>query len=89
MNPTKVEMINDLIWRETDDGIVVVDPNEGKVRVLNGVASDIWKIASNTSSIASITDRIVSEYQVEQNRAEGDVNSFLQQMAEFGLMKLE
>lgn len=88
MSPTKVELIKDLIWRETDDGIVVVDPNEGKVRVLNGVASDIWKKASDTVSIASITDHIVAEYDVELSRAEGDVNSFLQEMADSGLMEL-
>lgn len=89
MSPTKVELIKDLIWRETEDGIVVVDPNEGKVRVLNGVASDIWKKVNDTSSIATITDHIVSEYEVEHSRAEGDVSSFLQEMVESGLMKLD
>ena len=88
MNPTKVELIKDLIWRETDDGVVVVDPNEGKVRVLNGVASDIWKQANSTSSIASITDHIVAEYDVEPSRAEGDVTSFLKEMSDSGLLIL-
>lgn len=78
-----------LIWHETDDGIVVVDPTEGKVRVLNGVASSIWKLVSKQMDVNDIQEQIVSEYDVSAEQAQTDVSEFLTQLAGQGLVAFE
>ena len=79
-------LVKDLIWRETDDGIVVVDPSEGKVRVLNGVGSVIWKLLSQEKSAADIESYIVDSFDIAAEQASADVGAFLSQLAERGMI---
>lgn len=66
-----------LIWRETDDGVVVVDPASGKVRVLNGVGSTIWQRLAAGDTIADIIAHLTAEYDVSAEVARDDLDAFL------------
>ena len=78
-----------LIWHETEDGIVIVDPTEGKVRVLNGVASSIWKLVSKKMAVSEIQQQIVLEYEVSAEQASSDVTGFLAQLETEGLIAFQ
>lgn len=80
------QLIDKLIWRETDDGIVVVDPNEGKVRVLNGVGSEIWKLVSKQNTKAAIEQQIADNYGISAEQASADIDAFLSQLSERGMI---
>lgn len=89
MSTQVATLANSLIWHETDDGIVVVDPTEGKVRVLNGVASFIWRLVSENKAVSLIQQQLVQEYDVSAEQAESDVSSFLAQLEKQGLVAFE
>ncbi|HFC12726.1 MAG TPA: PqqD family protein [Anaerolineae bacterium] len=76
------QLVANLIWRETDDGIVVVDPTEGNVRVLNGVGSEVWKLVSQQWDTQKIQQRIAENYHISAEQAEADVKAFLTQLSE-------
>lgn len=84
MNDPK--LLDSLIWRETDDGIVVVDPTEGKVRVFNGVGSIIWKLLSENKSTSDIEEYVVNSFDISAERANEDVKAFLSQLSERGMI---
>lgn len=81
------QLVEKLIWRETDDGIVVVDPIEGKVRVLNGVGSEIWKLVNQRKSRSDIQQAIAGTYNISEGQAEADITAFLDQLSARGMIE--
>lgn len=86
MNARRPVIVENLIWRETDDGIVVVDPVSGKVRVLNGVGSLVWKLIDDQQSVEAIERQMAERYNLEPQQAAGDLNAFLEQLDARGLI---
>lgn len=77
-----------LIWRETIDGIVIIDPAIGKVRVLNGVGSMIWKlIAEEKKNVEEVVVQIVDEYEIEKEQASKDLDNFLQDLTSRNILR--
>ncbi len=72
-----MKIADKLIWRETDDGLVIVDPALGKVRVLNGVGADIWKMVEAGKSVDEIEGELVTAYGISAELAATDVDNFL------------
>lgn len=72
-----MKIADKLIWRETDDGLVIVDPAMGKVRVLNGVGADIWKMVEEGQDVPMIERRLVEDYGISAATAAADVATFI------------
>ncbi len=77
-----------LIWRELDDGTVVVTPDEGKVRVLNQTGTNIWLQIDGKHSLLDIADQLAEDFDVSQEQAVSDVNAFLTDLSQKGLIDL-
>ena len=78
---------NHVVWRETADGVVLVDPSGGRVRVLNPVGSDIWKQISSGCDVATIRTNIETKYAVSAEKAASDLETFLDTLAERNLIQ--
>jgi len=76
----------ELIWRAMDDGLVIVSPEEGKVRVLNESGSLIWSLVDGNRSIGEIAVILSERFEVTADQAHRDVNEFLRSMARKGLI---
>ena len=76
------QLVENLVWRETDDGIVVVDPVEGRVRVLNGVGSIIWKQLNKSVTLEAMREHLVEQFEISAERAREDIDTFLSQLTE-------
>lgn len=92
MNPMNEEAIPvlspQLIWRELDDGTVVVTPDEGKVRVLNRTGTSIWLQIDGQHSLTEIADHLVEDFEISQEQAVSDVTAFLTDLSQKGLIDL-
>jgi hypothetical protein len=89
MNPAQVPTISStLIWRELDDGTVIVTPDEGKVRVLNRTGTAIWLMIDGSHSLVDITKYISQEFEVSKKEASGDVDDFLTDLTRKGLIQI-
>ena len=51
-----------LVWREVDDGIVIVSPAGGEVRALNKLGSTIWTMLDGTKEAQQIIAELKSDY---------------------------
>lgn len=82
-----MKIADKLIWRETDDGLVIVDPAKGKVRVLNGVGADIWKMLEAGKTVGEIEGELVAEYGISAELAAADLNNFLTDLKQRQLLQ--
>jgi hypothetical protein len=79
----------DLIWRFLDDNAVVVSPRLGEVRVLNGVGTVIWQLIADHNSTVEIESYLVAHYDVSPEQASNDLQIFLTNLTERGLLEWE
>ncbi|MCP4423759.1 MAG: PqqD family protein [Chloroflexi bacterium] len=78
-----------LIWRKVDDNSVVVSPQSGKIRALNGVGSTIWQLVAEENSVDAIVEQLTVQYAVSPEQAAGDLQTFLADLDTRGLIEWE
>jgi hypothetical protein len=74
-------------YRVIDDEAVVVRQREGDVVVLNEVAARVLQLAGEGLSQERIGDRIVSEYEAGESQVRADVDGFLVELIELGVLE--
>jgi hypothetical protein len=74
---------------ETDvgDDISLYNPRTEQVVVLNGTASDIWRLADGTHTKEEITALLASSYQVSPDSIGPDVEKTVGELVEAGLIE--
>jgi hypothetical protein len=72
--------------REVDGEIVALDSRANLVHQLNGVASLIWRLATEGKSPDAIVEAIVSEHDVDRDAASNDVGEMLSRLRSMGLL---
>ena len=70
-------IISNLIWRQVDGNTVVVTPQSGEMRVLNGVGSTIWQLLAEEQTPDAIVAHLVTHYDVSPQQASDDLWAFL------------
>lgn len=53
-----------IIESEVDDQLVLYDPSEETVTILNGTAADIWHLCDGTQGLDEIVATLASAYRV-------------------------
>lgn len=82
MSSDKIPTIHpQTIWRRMDDGVVLVTPEAGRVRVLNEVGSAIWHLIDGRKNLEDIQAELVKKYEVTPEQARNDLNSFMTELA--------
>lgn len=82
----KVGPVSDRILEtEVDGDISIYNPSTEQVTVLNGTASDIWRLVDGNHSFDEIVALLASSYQVSRDAIADDVAETLRQLSEAGL----
>lgn len=77
---------SDLIWRQVDENTVIVTPQSGQMRVLNGVGSTIWQLLADNQPRETIIEHLVTHYAVSAKQAGADLDKFLADLEERNLL---
>lgn len=72
---------------EVGDDISLYDPTKEQVSVLNGTASDIWRLADGTRTVDEITALIAASYDVRPEAIAEDVVRTVGELSEAGLLQ--
>ena len=73
--------------REIDDeGGLVVVPSRSEVNVLNPLGSTIYGMLDGSHTLDEIVAAVVAEYEVPEEQARQDVQAFLDQLKEKGML---
>jgi len=77
---------NDIISREIDDEILLMDNQTMKVHQLNRTASYIWSRCNGSTSTEDITEQLARDFEVENHVAEKHVKDVLAQLLELKVL---
>ncbi len=75
-----------VIARRTEDGLVLVDPVAGKVRVFNLIGADIWEWICAGLTPADITLRLQEQYAGPPVEMAADLHLFLRELQQQHLL---
>jgi hypothetical protein len=75
-----------VIGRVVDGEAVLVLPEIGKVKVLNEVGGFIWSNVDGEKTVRQISELLAEEYEVGIPEAEEDVQTFLSDLEERGVV---
>lgn len=77
-----------IVWRKLDDNTILVTPLTGKIRVLNGVGSDVWQMLVEKTPLPEIEAALTAKYAVSTEQAQQDIKTFIADLASRGLLDL-
>lgn len=76
------------LYSEIGNEAVILDTDSGVYYGLNSVGVDIWQWLQQPKTEAQIIDQLLAEYDVEQERANADVQGILEHMLSVGLIEI-
>lgn len=71
---------------EMDGEISLYNPSTEQVTILNGTASDIWRLADGEHTVDEIIDLLAAAYHVAQDEIARDVQDTVARFFEEGLL---
>ncbi len=76
--------------RMIDQRALILDPSADAIQRLNEVGSFVWSLISERRHTPeAMIAAVVSEFEVEQAEAQGDVEAFLDSLVARGLLRFE
>jgi len=87
---TQLTPVEGLAWRAIDDEVFLYQPS-GALHIFEGpVAHHVWQaLDSGTSTVKSLRESVLNEFDVESDEAEKDLHDFLNQLIELQILKIE
>lgn len=80
--------IDDVFWRETEDGLVLIDPRGGEVKALNKTGGFIWQaLAAAEDDLDSLAAKVAAHFEVEREQARQDILVFIETLQARRLVK--
>ncbi|MGE5596738.1 MAG: PqqD family protein [Hyphomicrobiales bacterium] len=67
--------------------IVLLNLDSGFYYSLNSVGAFIWRHLESGAGIAGLEDRISAEYEVSRDQAKADLDEFIEELREHGLVE--
>ena len=83
---TRLSIPPQVMSRLVGDETVLLDLESGIYFGLDGVGKRIWESISDGLTLGQIAAVIKSEYEVEEDQAQGDVIEFVRDLVERGLL---
>lgn len=77
----------ELVWRELDEELVIVRPSDGQIKVLNGVGAFVWQSLDGRRAVGDLAELVSAEYEISAQEAKSDIEDFLGQLTEGGLVQ--
>lgn len=74
------------VWRRGDDGVVVLNPNDGKYFSLDDVGGRIWELCDGERSADEIAAVLAAEYDAPIADISRDVLELLHELRSEGLV---
>ena len=90
MNEERYSVKNGFVLREIAGEFIAVPVNDyGNsvgMLVLNQVSAVIWDMLQSERTLAELTDKISSEFDVSKAEAEADIVAFIDELRKLGLL---
>jgi hypothetical protein len=78
----------DVLSRQLDSEAVLLDLASGTYFGLDAIGSEIWALIAKGTTVASICEAIVSQYDVDAETARADLERLVTDLSERGLVEI-
>jgi hypothetical protein len=84
-----VRLADGVLFQELQGEAVLLSTRNGQYYGLNELGARIWQGLTAGDSMAQVLSRVMSEYDVAEQRLVGDVSRFLESLEGAGLIKVQ
>lgn len=74
---------------ESAESVVILNLKDGVYYELKEVGTRVWSLLQQPSSVQSILDKLLEEYEVDAERCEADLLALAENLAKFGLVEIQ
>jgi hypothetical protein len=78
---------SDLPWRDIDGEVIALDLGSDTYLQANSAGTVIWSMLADGATVSELVTRLVSEFEVEPERARRDVQVFVGKLDAAGLLE--
>lgn len=86
---SKIEIPDTLLLQKVDDETILLDSNTQEYFSLNEIGTLIWELVSEKSNLEEVKKEISTIYEVDEKQVETDILSFLKEVENKGLIKID
>lgn len=83
----KYRQNKEIAWRAIEGEAVLFDTAQGMMRQLNPLATALWERLESEQTAAELVAFVTAQYEVAEDRARADVESFLTTLSERRLVE--
>ena len=76
-----------LTWREIDDEVVALDVETATYLSANASGLLLWRSLSDGATREELVSRLVAEFEIDEERAGADVDAFIGELSQRGLLE--
>jgi len=86
-----ISITQEIIWREVDGEVLILNTSNGYYFSLNGTAAEIWRylLQSEGKGLEEIAQLLTLRYNVDKQQALGDVDGLIRELRDEGIVILE
>ena len=77
----------DVAWKDVDGEIVALDERAAVYLAANPAGAVLWRALAGGTTRGELVDGLVGEFGIESDRASADVDAFLADLRERGLLE--
>ena len=85
----KIQIKKDVIFKELDDEMIIMDMNSGRYFGLNETGAKIWSLLNDHHNIGTIINLLHDEYEISKEKCKKEVIAFIQDILDKGLINVE
>lgn len=74
-----------ICWGVVDDHLLLFNPSDRRLHVLNNTAAMVWALADGTTTLANLIDLLSVEYDATADEIESDVTEVTERLIDSGL----
>lgn len=78
--------VDDVVWREVGDELVVLELSTSTYLTLNGTAKRLWEALATGASVSELVEILCRRYRIPVEQASSDVESFMAVLADRDLI---
>lgn len=76
------------IFTRLDDELLALDPQQGCCYSLTGAGTRVWELIDEPTSIASVRDRLMAEFAVDESTCSADLLELMRDLDGAGLVEV-
>lgn len=78
--------VDDVVWREVEDGFVILELSTSTYVTLNASAKYLWETLASGTTLDELVLSMVSRYSISPEQARSDIESFISTLDERDLI---